>query len=131
LTVEEKAEAVVYTPTWRPRPRKGRGFSFGEIRGAGLTPHDARRLGIPVDRRRRTSRPQNVQRLKEDYGAVVPLTEIKGVGATAEKRLMAVDIMDAYDLARADLTDLSKRVRYSEKTLQGWQREAKKLLKGR
>lgn len=129
--MEEKAEAVVYTPTRGPRPRKGRGFSLGEIREAGLTPHEAKRLGIPIDRRRRTSRPQNVQSLKEDYGAVVPLTDVKGVGATAEKRLMGADIMDAYDLAGADLTDLTKKVRYSEKTLQRWQKEAKKLLKGR
>lgn len=126
---EEKVKADVYTPTKRPHLRKGRGFSIEEIRKAGLTLPGAKRMGIPIDKRRRTSHPQNVQRLKEDFGAVIPLIEIKGIGAVAEKRLIDADILDAYDLAHANLNDLPRKISYSKKTLQKWQDEAKKLLK--
>lgn len=127
--MEEKVEAIVYTPTRRPRPRKGRGFSIKEIREAGLTLYEAKRLGVPIDKRRGTSHPQNVQLLKENYGAAVPLTEIKGIGKSSEEKLVKAGILDAYDLAHADLVDLAERVRYSKKSLEKWQAEAKKLLK--
>ena len=127
--MEEKVEAIVYTPTRRPRPRKGRGFSFKEVREAGLTLYEAKRLGVPVDKRRGTSHPQNVQLLKENYGAAVPLTEIKGIGKASEEKLAKAGVLDAYDLVHADLNDLSKRLPYSKKSLQKWQAEAKRLLK--
>jgi len=126
--MEEKIEAIVYTPI-RPRPRKGRGFSIKEVREAGLTLHEAKRLGALIDKRRRTSHTQNVQLLKENYGAAVPLTEIKGIGKASEEKLIKAGILDAYDLAHADLNDLAGRVRYSKKSLQKWQAGAKKLLK--
>ena len=44
--------------------RRGRGFSLAELREAGLTLSDARRLGIPVDRRRRSVHGHNVEILK-------------------------------------------------------------------
>lgn len=127
--MEEKVEAIVYAPTRRPRPRKGRGFSIKEIGEAGLTLYEAKRLEVPVDKRRGTSHPQNVQLLKENYGAAVPLTEIKGIGKASEEKLAKAGILDAYDLAHADLNDLSKKVPYSKKSLQKWQAEAKRLLK--
>ena len=127
--MEEKVKATVYTPTKRPHPRKGKGFSVREVRKAGLSLHGAKRLGIPLDKRRRTLHPQNVQRLKEDYGVVVPLTEIKGIGEVMERELKEADIVDAYDLAHANLSDLSKKVTRSKKTLRKWQAEARKLLK--
>ena len=45
--------------------REGRGFSKGELKEAGLSPSEAMRLGIPVDKRRRTVHEENVRRLKE------------------------------------------------------------------
>ena len=128
-TVEkEEVRPVVYTSTRRPRMREGRGFSLGEIRRAGLTVHEARRLGILVDKRRKTSHPTNVQTLKEYYGIVIPLTEIKGIGEATERQLVEADISDAYDLAHADLNSLDKRVPHSRERLQKWQEEARKLL---
>jgi len=126
--MEEKVEAIVYTPV-RPRPRKGRGFSIKEIREAGLTLQEAKKLGVPIDKRRGTSHPQNVHFLKENYGAAVPLTKIKGIGKASEEKLVKAGILDAYDLVHADLNDLVERVTYSKKSLEKWQAEAKKLLK--
>jgi len=45
--------------------REGRGFSVNELREAGITIDLARKLGIRVDKRRRSCRPENVEALKE------------------------------------------------------------------
>lgn len=45
--------------------RRGRGFSPAELREAGLSLEEARRLGIPVDKRRRSRHEHNVRILKE------------------------------------------------------------------
>ena len=45
--------------------RTGRGFSLNELRTAGITIDVAKRLGIPIDKRRRSSREENIQMLKE------------------------------------------------------------------
>jgi len=47
------------------KTRAGRGFSLGELKEAGVTPDEARRLGVPVDPRRRSTHPENVEMLKE------------------------------------------------------------------
>jgi len=44
--------------------REGRGFSKGELKEVGLSPSEAMRLGIPVDKRRRTVHEENVERLR-------------------------------------------------------------------
>ena len=124
----EKVKASVYTPMKTPHLRNGKGFSIEEIRKAGLSLHTAKRLGVSIDKRRKTLHPQNVQRLKEDFGRIIKLTEIKGIGATAEKKLIELDILDAYDFINANLNELSKTVSYSRNTLKKWQNEAKKLL---
>jgi len=45
--------------------RVGKGFSLGELEKAGLTEGEAKKLGIPVDSRRRTIYDWNVEALKE------------------------------------------------------------------
>ncbi|KYH38048.1 MAG: 50S ribosomal protein L13 [Candidatus Bathyarchaeota archaeon B23] len=47
------------------KTRVGRGFSLGELKEAGITPDEARRLGVPVDSRRRSTHPENVEMLRE------------------------------------------------------------------
>ena len=46
------------------KQRSGRGFSSEELKKAGLNPAEARRLEIPVDRRRKTAHDQNVEAIK-------------------------------------------------------------------
>lgn len=125
----EKTEAVVYTSARRPKPRKGRGFSPKEIKNAGLTPKEAETLGLPIDTRRKTSHTENVEALKKEYGTVVLLTDIKGIGKTAEKKLIEASILDAFDLVSANLDELAEKVPYSKQMLQKWRTEAEKLLK--
>jgi large subunit ribosomal protein L13e len=44
--------------------RKGRGYSLGELKEAGLDPRVARKSGVPVDVWRQTKHPENVNQLK-------------------------------------------------------------------
>jgi len=45
--------------------REGRGFSVGEIKAVNLSAAEARRLGLMVDERRKTTHQNNVKVLKE------------------------------------------------------------------
>jgi large subunit ribosomal protein L13e len=45
--------------------RAGKGFSIDELTEAGMNVGEARHLGVPVDQRRSTSYPENVEGLKE------------------------------------------------------------------
>lgn len=47
------------------RWREGRGFSISEVKEAGISVFEARRIGIPVDTRRKTSFEENIDELKE------------------------------------------------------------------
>ena len=46
------------------KQRSGKGFSTEEIKKAGLTPAEAKRLEVPVDKRRKTAHDQNVEAIK-------------------------------------------------------------------
>jgi ribosomal protein L13E len=46
------------------KQRSGRGFSPEELEKAGLNPAEAKRLEIPVDKRRKTVYDQNVEAIK-------------------------------------------------------------------
>ena len=46
------------------KQRNGRGFSPEELKKAGLNPAEAKRLEIPVDRRRKTAHDPNVEAIK-------------------------------------------------------------------
>jgi large subunit ribosomal protein L13e len=46
------------------KQRSGRGFSREELKKAGLNKAEAKKLEIPVDRRRKTAHDQNVEAIK-------------------------------------------------------------------
>ncbi len=46
------------------KERMGKGFSPDELKEAGLTAIDAAKLGVSVDRKRKTSREENIETLK-------------------------------------------------------------------
>jgi len=46
------------------KERNGRGFSFEELKKAGLNMAEAKKLEIPIDKRRKTAHQQNVQKIK-------------------------------------------------------------------
>ena len=54
---------LVLMPGRERRKRVGRGFSPGELREAGMSEARTRTSGIPVDRRRKTVHPWNVEAL--------------------------------------------------------------------
>lgn len=58
-----KVYAVVFRKDGKPR--KGRGFSKGELAKVALDHAKAWRLGIPVDLRRTTLHEENIEKLKE------------------------------------------------------------------
>ena len=56
----------VYKPGTRKREKRvGRGFSVGELKAAGITLDTARRLGIYIDKRRKSVHEENVETLKK------------------------------------------------------------------
>ena len=54
----------------RGETRKGKGFSRGELREAGLDSKQALKLGILIDLRRKTKREENVKILKHHLGSL-------------------------------------------------------------
>ena len=46
------------------KQRRGRGFSLDEIGKAGLDAAEAAKMGLPVDRRRKTAHDENVEAVK-------------------------------------------------------------------
>lgn len=71
--VTKKLTVTVRTPPSKPFPlvkggnaeyRRGRGFSPGEVCVAGLTVANAARLSFPVDSRRKSMHPPNIETIK-------------------------------------------------------------------
>ncbi len=69
--MEEKPYPMVLTPILRrsagtkPKLRRGRGFSKGELEAVGLDFKKALKMGIPIDKRRKTVHEWNVETLKK------------------------------------------------------------------
>ena len=45
--------------------REGRGFSKGELKAVGISIREAKKLGIAYDKRRKSTKEENIKMLKE------------------------------------------------------------------
>ncbi len=122
--------------------RKGRGFSLRELQEAGISLIQAKKLGIAIDRRRKSLHKENVEELKriatqkpapekkeKKVEKVVKLEEIKGVGPKKAQQLAKAGIKTANDLLKANLKEVSEKSGISTKVLEKLVREAEKLIK--
>jgi large subunit ribosomal protein L13e len=55
--------------------RTGRGYSFEELKEAGIGPRAARKIGVPVDVWRQTKHHENTDRLKSIVKTIEPKKE--------------------------------------------------------
>jgi ribosomal protein L13E len=68
------------------KQRQARGFSNGELSGAGFSIHEASRLGLAMDIRRRTVLEQNVESLRSWFTPSKPVPAHKPPVAKAEAK---------------------------------------------
>jgi large subunit ribosomal protein L13e len=129
------AEPTVKSPK-DAKPRRGRGFSIEETIQSGLTVDDARKMGLFVDIRRKTTYPENVEALKQyqkdleefiaalakEEGtatatvakAVDELSALKAVNAEEAKLLAGAGIKTISDLAYCDITKVAGKTGMTE-----------------
>lgn len=128
--------------------KKLRGFSIPEIKEAGLTGPQASRIGLVLDKRRKSLLEENVRAIKEIAGDKIPappkkkapakkkaakkvkstpLNEIKGVGPKKEKQFQEAGINSAEELLKADVEKLAQATGISENVIQKHIDEAKKI----
>lgn len=62
--MKDKLVPLVKSPSTK-KLREGKGFSIDELKQAGVTLELAKKLGIRIDRRRKSVREENVKALKE------------------------------------------------------------------
>ncbi|MHA2212415.1 MAG: ribosomal protein L13e [Candidatus Thorarchaeota archaeon] len=119
------------------QPRIGRGFSRAEIQAAGLTVKEARRMGIIVDLRRKTSHPENADTLvgykkamqevaasvvseapsKATEDAVAGLASLRAVKKAEAQLLVDAGIKTVEDLAYMEITKVAKKTGIDEDRL--------------
>ena len=66
--------------------RPGRGFSPDEIKEAGVSTQDAKKLSIPVDWKRKTSHEENIASLKSHAEKAQTVAKPKAAKASKEKK---------------------------------------------
>ena len=70
------------------KQREGKGFSKSEVKKAGLDAVSARKMGLPVDPRRRTVHDENVEAVKAyvEKEKAKPKPKLKPVQATKKEK---------------------------------------------
>merc|ERR1712080_489308 len=87
---------VVQCCTFRynAKQRLGRGFTQDEIKGAGMSETEARKIGVTVDKRRRNKSAENlsrnVQRLKEYKAKIIIVKQGDQVEQSLDRKIMPV-----------------------------------------
>jgi len=133
MSFDTFAEPVVKSPR-DARPKIGRGFSIDEAKQAGLTIAEARRMGLIVDLRRKTTHQENIDALKQ-YAkyvmkiaatvskpkpvkgldkAIDELSTLRAVKKVEAKQLAEIGIMNMSDLAYCEITKVVKKTGIDE-----------------
>lgn len=129
------AEPAVKSPV-SARFRRGRGFSIEETVQSGLTVNDARKMGLFIDLRRKTTYPENIEALKQyqkdlqefiaalaeeestsvasTKKAIDELSDLKSVNAEEARLLTSAGIKTVSDLAYCDITKVAEKTGISE-----------------
>merc|ERR1712141_411046 len=108
--------SVVQCPTFRynAKARVGRGFTYEELKNAGMSATEAKQIGICVDTRRRNKSAENlqrnVQRLKEYKGKLVILKkgQTSDVEQNTDRKVMPV-VNAASKVAAEKITEDMKK----------------------
>jgi len=104
------AEPTVKSPK-DARPKRGRGFSIEETTQAGLTVAEARRMGLIIDKRRRTIHPENVDALKQymkDLEELVAALAAETEPAEAKAESVADDLSSLRSVKKSEIPLLVK-----------------------
>ncbi len=132
--------------------KAGRGFSLGEILGAGLNVHEAKRFSLRIDRRRKTTHEANINAIKTyikehkeklakkkeeeakkkpveeaEKEAVSELTKIEGLNKKMAKKLFQLKINSLDALSSAKTKDIAKKIGVSDTRAKLWIEDAKVL----
>jgi len=123
--------------------RKGYGFSIEEIKKANLTVGEAKKIGIQIDKRRRTSYDENVKKILEiveEYKAIqiqkpkkekTPIDQLPSISKTHLEKLKAEGIESIEMLATLDPEVLSKTIRIRKPTAEKLVRAAREFIKNK
>jgi ribosomal protein L13E len=71
----------------RGKARKARGYSYEELKSANMDIRDAKKLKVPVDKRRKTAYDENVNQLKTKMQAGKKPSKKKAVKGKSRKTL--------------------------------------------
>jgi hypothetical protein len=138
MSFEIAAEPRVKSPG-KGQPRRGRGFSINETEQAGLVIEEARRMGLIIDVRRKTTHEENVEILKQyikdlddlvaeltkteitepkptkkDDKVVAELASLRPVKKDEAEQLVAAGIKSISDLAYCDIDKVAKKTGIKE-----------------
>ena len=137
MTFKLVAEAMVKSPDGG-KPRRGRGFTGGELEQAGLDARAARGMGLIVDLRRRTVHAENVEILKQyakdlDNAAssaaeekvstagkeevVTELASLSGLREGETEALLKAGVKTVSELAYCDIAKVAKKSGLTEQRL--------------
>jgi len=116
--------------------RGSRGFSFREVEGSGIAMLNARRWGLPMDLRRRSSLESNVDALKKWYAKAKHVhqptegkrieMELEKVGADVEK-----EIKKGATKAKKEAVKVAKEAKKVEKKVEEEVEEVSKPRRGK
>ncbi len=137
MSFDVTAEPFVKSPN-DAKPRRGRGFTKGELQEAGLSIKEARDMGLIVDVRRKTLHAENVEILKtyikemEEFveallaeeeekpsvsKAITELSSLKTIKKADAEALAAAGITSLEDLAYCEIDKVAKKSGIDEERL--------------